>query len=143
MDAYQSCLRGLCECLLDAGRYNEALEQFLESQNLASYEGSEMTPSYATFARPYSLAQVGECLGLLGRRTEAITALTEAIALMEQSQVSNYREGRAREKLAAVLSEEGRAEESRRAYARAAELFETIGDAEASSRCHDLATAAP
>ncbi|HEY0542051.1 MAG TPA: hypothetical protein VGD53_27060 [Actinoallomurus sp.] len=35
------------------------------------------------------------------------------------------------------------AEESRRAYARAAELFEAIGDAEASSRCHDLATAAP
>jgi tetratricopeptide (TPR) repeat protein len=143
IDAYQTCLRTLGECLLDAGRYNEALEQSLECHNLTSDEGSGMTPNFAAFVRPYSLAQVGECLGLLGRRTEAITALTEAIALMEQSQVSNYREGRALEKLAAVLAEEGRADDSRRAYARAAELFEAIGDAEASSRCHDLATAAP
>jgi tetratricopeptide (TPR) repeat protein len=142
MDAYPSCLRALGECLLDAGRYDEALERFLECHHLTIDEGSGMTPDFAASVRPYSLAQVGECLGLLGRRTEAMTALTEAIALMEQSQVSDYREGRARERLAAVLAEEGRADDSRRAYARAAELFEAIGDAEASSRCHDLANAA-
>jgi hypothetical protein len=60
-----------------------------------------------------------------GPQRRTVTALADALALT------------------AVLAEEGRAEESRRAYARAAELFEAIGDAEASSRCHDLATAAP
>jgi tetratricopeptide (TPR) repeat protein len=106
-------------------------------------QGSGMTSSVAALTRPYVLARVGECLGLLGRRAEAITALTEAIALMDQSQVSNFRQARALEVLATVLAGEGRAEEGRRAYARAAELFEAIGDAEASSRCHDLATTAP
>ncbi|MGV9304185.1 hypothetical protein ACWDLG_12500 [Nonomuraea sp. NPDC003727] len=37
--------------------------------------------------------------------------------------------------LAASLADEGRTEESRRTYARAAEVFEAIGDTEAGSRC--------
>jgi tetratricopeptide (TPR) repeat protein len=143
MDAYESCLGNVGDCLLDTGRYNEALERFVECVNLTSDEGSGMTPSIAALLRPYQLARVGECLGLLGRRAEAISALTEAIALMDQSQVSNYRNGRALEKLAALLAEEGQPEESRRAYARAAEVFKAIGDAETSSRCRGLATAPP
>lgn len=47
------------------------------------------------------------------------------------------------ETLAALLAEEGRTGESRRAYERAAQVFEAIGDTEAHSRCLDLTTAAP
>ncbi|MGI5229474.1 ATP-binding protein [Actinoallomurus sp. CA-142502] len=141
MDAYGPCLDNVGDCLVEAGRYDEALEQYLKSHELTSTEGSGMTPSIAVLLRPYSLARVGECLRLLGRQAEAITALTEATALMDQSQVSNFRGGRALEGLGALLAEEGRTEESRRAYERAAEVFEEIGDAEASSRCRDLTTA--
>jgi hypothetical protein len=40
------------------------------------------------------------------------------------------------ESLAALLDQEGRTAESRRAYGRAAEVFEVIGDVEAYHRCH-------
>jgi transcriptional regulator with XRE-family HTH domain len=45
--------------------------------------------------------------------------------------------------LATLLAEEGRAEESRRTYARAAQVYQAIGDAEASSRCQAAAPPAP
>ncbi|WP_326642129.1 hypothetical protein OG884_03685 [Streptosporangium sp. NBC_01755] len=64
--------------------------------------------------------------------------LTEAIALMEQFQ-SFSSQARALETLATILAEEGRTDESRQTYARAAEVSETISDAEAASRCRDLA----
>ena len=43
------------------------------------------------------------------------------------------------ESLAGQLAKDGRAGESRHAYARAAQVFTAIGDAEASSRCDALA----
>lgn len=101
-----------------------------------------MTASIAAHLRPYTLADLGRCLGLLGRRGEAITTLTEATTVMASFD-SNVMQAFALEALAALLEQEGRTDESRRAYARAAEVFDAIGDAEAHSRCHALATAAP
>ncbi|MFD4949535.1 ATP-binding protein [Streptomyces sp. NPDC058239] len=141
-DSYHACITNLGSCLRDAGRYDEALERYREVLALVSDDESGMTPSIAAHLRPHTLAYLGRCLGLLGRRGEAITTLTEATALMEQFD-SNYVRAGALETLAALLAEEGRTGESRRAYARAAEVFEAIGDAEAYSRCHDLATATP
>jgi tetratricopeptide (TPR) repeat protein len=141
IDAYCQCLGTLGGCLRDNGHHAEALDRYLKMCDLASDERSGMTPSIAAFSRPHALVGVGECLGLLGRRAEAITTLTEATGLMEQVQSSGP-QARALEGLAVLLAEEGRDEESRRVYARAAEVFEAIGDADASSRCHDLATAA-
>jgi transcriptional regulator with XRE-family HTH domain/tetratricopeptide (TPR) repeat protein len=86
-------------------------------------------------SRPDAHFRMAQCLGALGRRTEAIATLTEAIGLMETLQ-PNFRQAEALETLAALLAEEDRTEESRRTYARAAQVYETIGDAEASSRCH-------
>ncbi|MFC7645680.1 hypothetical protein ACFQX6_37490 [Streptosporangium lutulentum] len=103
---------------------------------------SGMTPSIAAFTRPIALARVGECLGSLGHRTEAIVKLTEAISLMEQVRLP-VPQARALETMAALLADEGRTGESRHAHARAAEVYEALGDAEASSRCRDLANAAP
>ena len=87
-------------------------------------------------------AEAMRCLGALGRRTEAISALTEAIRLMETPQ-PNFRQAKALETLAALLAEEGRTEESRHTYVRAAHVYEAIGDAEASSRCHAAVPPAP
>jgi hypothetical protein len=78
---------------------------------------------------------------MLGRRAEAITTLAKAIALMEKFPLSAYRQAHTLEVLAASLSEEDRTGESRRAYARATEVFEAIGGTEASRRCRNLATA--
>ncbi|MDH2426348.1 helix-turn-helix domain-containing protein [Sphaerisporangium sp. TRM90804] len=142
VDRYCHCLGALGTCLRDAGRHGEALEQYLDLWALLNDDRSGMTPSVAAFTRPIALARVGECLGLLGHRSEAIGKLTEAIALMEQAQLP-VPQARSLETLAALLSEEGRTGESRRAYARAAEVYEAVGDAEASGRCHDLANAAP
>jgi tetratricopeptide (TPR) repeat protein len=141
VDAYCQCLGTLADCLRDNGRHAEALDQYLKRCDLASDERSGMTPSIAALTRPIALARVGECLGLLGRRAEAITTLTEATSLMEQVQSSGP-QAHALERLAVTLADEGRNDESRRAYARAAEVFEVIGDVDASGRCHDLATAA-
>jgi tetratricopeptide (TPR) repeat protein len=141
IDADCQCLASLADCLRDNGCYEEALDQNLEIYDLAGDERSGMTPSIAALTRPVALAGLGECLGLLGRRAEAIIKLTEAISLLEQAQLP-VPQARSLETLAALLADEGRHDESRRAYARAAEVFQMIGDADASSRCHDLATAA-
>jgi tetratricopeptide (TPR) repeat protein len=101
-----------------------------------------MTPTIAAQSRADAHFHMAQCLGALGRRTEAISTLTETIGLMQTLQ-PNFRQAEAMETLAALLAEEGRAEESRRAYARAAQAYEAIGDAEASSRCHAAATPAP
>ncbi|MFC8617290.1 helix-turn-helix domain-containing protein [Micromonospora purpureochromogenes] len=140
IDAYCQCLGALGACLRDAGRYMEALKQYLDLWALLNDDQSGMTPSVAAFTRPIALARVGECLGLLGRRAEAIIKLTEAVSLMEQVQLP-VPQARSLEILAAILADEGRHDESRRAYARAAEVFEAIGNVDASRRCHDLATA--
>ncbi|GAA4237199.1 transcriptional regulator with XRE-family HTH domain/tetratricopeptide (TPR) repeat protein [Streptosporangium album] len=140
IDAYCQCLGALGTCLRDAGHYAEALEQYLDLWALLNDDRSGMTPSIAAFTRPIALARVGECLGLLGHRTEAIIKLTEAISLMEQAQLP-VPQARSLETLAALLADEGRTGESRQAYARAAEVFEAIGDTEAAGRCRDLATA--
>ncbi|WP_406356163.1 ATP-binding protein [Streptomyces sp. NBC_00658] len=141
-DSYYSSLSNLGNGLRDDGRHEEALERYREAFALAGDDESGMTPSIAAHLRPYTLADIGGCLGLLGRRAEAITALTEATVAMESFD-SNYMRALALETLAALLAEEGRTDESRRTYARTAEVFEAIGDAEAHRRCRDLATAAP
>ncbi|AUH40034.1 hypothetical protein [Streptomyces sp. CMB-StM0423] len=90
---------------------------------------------------PHVLADLGRGLGRLGRRAEAIAALAEATSAMEQFDTV-YLQGSALEALAALLAEEGRVAESRRTYARAAQIiFQAVGDAEAYLRCRDLAAA--
>ncbi|MFD0280658.1 ATP-binding protein [Streptomyces lutosisoli] len=140
-DSYYASISNLGHCLRDGGRHDEALERYREAFALVSDEGSGMTASIAAHLRPYTLADLGRCLGLLGRRGEAITTLTEATTVMASFD-SNIMQALALETLAALLEQEGRTDESRRAYARAAEVFDAIGDAEAHSRCHALATAA-
>ncbi|MEW1840269.1 helix-turn-helix domain-containing protein [Nonomuraea angiospora] len=142
IDRYCHSLGALGTCLLDAGHYAEALKQYLDVLDLMSDDRSGTTPSVAAVIRPIVLARVGECLALLGHRAEAISKLTEAISLLEQGRLA-FPQARSLETLAALLAEEDRTDESRHAYARAAEVYEAIGDAEASGRCRDLATAAP
>ncbi|MET8327358.1 tetratricopeptide repeat protein [Streptomyces sp. NPDC005181] len=142
IDSYYASISNLGHCLRDEGRYDEALERYREAFALVSDDESGMTPSIAAHLRPYTLADLGRCLGLLGHRGEAITTLTAATAVMESFD-SNIMQALALETLAALLAEEGQTGGSRRAYARAAEVYEVIGDAEAHSRCHDLATGAP
>ncbi|MFJ9207377.1 tetratricopeptide repeat protein [Streptomyces sp. NPDC102264] len=141
-DSYVQSLTNIGNCLRDQGRYEEALRQFLQLRALIDDEGSGMTPNIAAHSRPVALIRIGECLAHLGRRTEAITTLGEAIGLLDELQVANFWPAEALKELAALLAEEGRTGESRRTYARAAEVFESIGDTEAGSRCHALATAA-
>ncbi|MEV0161947.1 ATP-binding protein [Nonomuraea fuscirosea] len=141
MDRYCHSLGAIGTCLRDAGHHTEALEQYLGLLALLNDDRSGVTPSVAAIIRPIALARVGDCLGLLGHRAEAIIKLTEAISLMEQAQLP-VPQARSLETLAALLAEEDRSGECRRAYARAAEVYEAVGDAEASSRCRDLANAA-
>ncbi|MFG1826674.1 ATP-binding protein [Microbispora bryophytorum] len=140
MDRYCHSLGSLGTCLLDAGDHTKALEQYLDVLALLNDDRSGVTPSVAAFNRPIVLARVGECLGVLGHRAEAITTLTEAIGLMEQAQLP-VPQARSLETLAALLADEGRTGESRHAYARAAEVYEAIDDAGASGRCRELAAA--
>ncbi|KAA9378289.1 helix-turn-helix domain-containing protein [Microbispora cellulosiformans] len=142
IDRYCHSLGALGTCLRDAGHHARALEQYLDLLALLDDDRSGATPSVAAVIRPIALARVGECLGLLGDRAEAITKLTEAISLMEQVQLP-VPQARSLETLAAMLAEEERTGESRHAYARAAEVYQAVGDAEASTRCHELANAAP
>ncbi|GII32462.1 helix-turn-helix domain-containing protein [Planotetraspora mira] len=142
MDRYCHCLSALGTCLRDAGSHTEALEQYLDVLALLNDDRSGVTPSVAAFLRPIVLARVGECLGSLGHRGEAIIKLTEAIGLMEQARLP-VPQARSLETLAALLADEGRTGESRHAYARAAEVYEDVGDAEASNRCRELAAASP
>ncbi|MFD5513958.1 ATP-binding protein [Streptomyces sp. NPDC127051] len=141
MDAYCQCLGALATCQRDAGHHSEALERYLDLWTLLNDAGSGVTPSVAAFTRPIALARVGECLGLLGRRAEAIAELSEAISLMEQAQLP-VPQARSLETLASLLADEGRQDESGRAYVRAAEVYEAVGDADASRRCRDLASTA-
>ncbi|MFJ6837036.1 NB-ARC domain-containing protein [Streptomyces sp. NPDC091209] len=143
IDSYVQTLANVANCLRNEGRHAEALEQFRTALALMDGEGSGMTPSVATHSRPFALIRIGQCLGQLGRLGEAINTLSEGIALLDTLQVSDFRRAGALEVLAVLLSEDGRAGESRRTYALAARVFEEIGDAEASSRCQALATGAP
>jgi tetratricopeptide (TPR) repeat protein len=140
MDRYSHCLASLGTCLRDTGDHTKALQQYLDVLALLNDDRSGITPSVVAFNRPIVLARIGECLGLLGHRAEAIIKLTEATSLMEQAQLL-VPQARSLETLAALLAEEDRTGESRRTYARAAEVYQAIGDAEASSRCRDLADA--
>jgi tetratricopeptide (TPR) repeat protein/transcriptional regulator with XRE-family HTH domain len=138
-DAYAQSVGTFGDCLREAGRYAEALEQSLRLLALVDDEGVGMTPSIAANVRPYALIRLGRCLADLGRRPEAIATLTEAIDLLQTLQLTNFRQAEAMETLAGLLAEEGRAEQSRQAYARAARVYEATGDAEASGRCDALA----
>ncbi|GAA4059946.1 ATP-binding protein [Nonomuraea soli] len=139
VEAYSHCLGSLGTCYRDAGQYPQALEHYLALWDLVNDDASGLLPNAAAFTRSIALARIGECLGLLGRRSEAIARLTEAIVLLEEAQVLAVMAG-ALQTLASLLAEEGRAGESRQTYARAAEVFEAIGDSDASDRCRDLAS---
>ncbi|MFJ8582588.1 ATP-binding protein [Micromonospora sp. NPDC093277] len=139
-DAYCQGLSTLGDCLRDSGHHHEALEQYRRMCVLVDDEEAGMTPSIAALTRPLALVRVGDCLRLLDRPAEAITALAEAVRLMDRFPLSGS-QARILIALAAALADEGRADESRQVYARAADVFEAIGDADESSRCRDLATA--
>ncbi|MFZ3467957.1 hypothetical protein ACODT3_37565 [Streptomyces sp. 4.24] len=85
-----------------------------------------------------ALLRIGSCLGHLGRRPEAIIAFRAGIDLVDELRASDYRQADALEMPASLLAEEGLTDESRSAYLRAAQVFETIGDTTASSRCRGL-----
>ena len=138
IDSYVQCLSLIGLCRADEGRYSEALDYFGKTLALIDDEESGMTPAIAAQSRPYALFRIGKCLGALGRRTEAITTLTEAVGFMEALH-PNFRQAEALESLAGLLAQEGRTGESRRTYARAAQVFKAIDDAEAGSRCDALA----
>jgi tetratricopeptide (TPR) repeat protein/transcriptional regulator with XRE-family HTH domain len=139
-DAYVQCLSLIGLCRRDEGRYAEALEQFRAA--LAPIDGgSRMTLTIAAQSRADVYFGIAQCLGAVGRRAEAISTLAEAVGLMETLQ-PNFRQAEALEALASLLAEEGRTEESHRTYARAAQVHEAIGDAEASSRCQAAVTPA-
>ncbi|MFE5023398.1 tetratricopeptide repeat protein [Streptomyces sp. NPDC056656] len=135
-----TCATNLGHCYRDTGRHAEALEQYRHALALVNDEESGMAPSIAAHLRPHTLSHIGQCLTLLARRAEAITALSEAVALMESFE-PNYLQARAMEALATVLAEAGRVDESRQTYGRAARVHAAIGDTAAHDRCHALATA--
>ncbi|MER5473548.1 NB-ARC domain-containing protein [Streptomyces sp. NPDC002685] len=143
IDSYVQSNAAITKCLFDEGRYAEALERYRELLAVLDDPESGMTPSVATHSRPLALICIGQCLRHLGRRSEAIITLSEGIDLLDTLRASDYRQAGALEALADLLAEEGRTDESRRSYARAAQVFEAIGDTEASSRCHALATPTP
>ncbi|MFI6294675.1 ATP-binding protein [Nonomuraea sp. NPDC050790] len=131
VEAYCQCLGMAGEGLRLAGRYEEALARYREMADLAF---SEVDPGIAALTQPNALAGAGLCLRLLGRGAEAIAAFTEAVTLFERLPRSGSL-ARCLENLAAVLAEEGHPVASRRAYAYAGEVFEAVGEAEASLHC--------
>ncbi|MFD4322519.1 ATP-binding protein [Streptomyces sp. NPDC058548] len=141
IDSYVQSNAAITRCLFDDGRYAEALERYLELLAVLDDPGSGMTPSVVVHSRPLALLRIGSCLRHLGRRTEAITALIEGIDLVDKLRASDYRQADALETLATLLADEGRSDESHRAYGRAAQVFASIGDAAASSRCRAMETA--
>ncbi|MEU8486729.1 helix-turn-helix domain-containing protein [Streptomyces sp. NPDC048641] len=138
-DAHASytCATSLGHCYRDTGRHAEALEQYRHALVLVSDEESGMTPSIAAHLRPYTLSFIGQCLALLGRRAEAITALTEAAGLMASFD-ADYIHARALEALAALFAEDGRVDESRHTYGLVARMHAEIGDTAAHDRFHAL-----
>ncbi|MFF3861400.1 helix-turn-helix domain-containing protein [Streptomyces sp. NPDC002209] len=142
IDSYVQSNAAITKCLFDEGRYAEALERYLGLLAVLDDPESGMTPSVVVHSRPLALLRIGSCLGHLGRRAEAITALSEGIDLVDGLRASDYRQADALETLASLLADEGRTDESRHAYVRAAQVFASIGDTTASSRCQALATAA-
>ncbi|MEU8763937.1 tetratricopeptide repeat protein [Streptomyces sp. NPDC048659] len=141
-EAYLSCTINVGHCLRDRGRHDEAIERYHEGLALIADADSGLTPSIAANLRADTLAHLGRCPGALGRRDEAIGTLTEAIALMRAFDPTYVQAG-ALETLAAHLSDADRTAESRHTYARAAEVYETIGDLPAATRCRERATPAP
>ncbi|MEV4613172.1 hypothetical protein AB0K43_11300 [Kitasatospora sp. NPDC049258] len=83
VDSYVQSLAHVANCPRDGGRHAEALEQFLTLLELMDGEGSGMTPSVVAHSRPFALIRVGQCLGHLGRRAEAIAALGTAMELLD------------------------------------------------------------
>ncbi|MFD9476250.1 tetratricopeptide repeat protein [Streptomyces nojiriensis] len=142
MDSYVQSNAAIAKCLFEEGRYAEALERYLGLLAVLDDPESGMTSSVVVHSRPLALLRIGSCLRHLGRRAEAISALSEGIDLVDELRASDYRQADALETLASLLADEGRTDESRRAYRRAAQVFESIGDTTASSRCQALATAA-
>ncbi|MFF2936813.1 helix-turn-helix domain-containing protein [Streptomyces mirabilis] len=139
IDSHVQCRAHIAHCLFDEGRHTDALEQYLALLTLLEDTESGMTPSVASRSRPFALIRIGHCLERLGRHTEAITTLSEGIDALDELKVSDFRQAGALESLAALLAGEGRTDESRHAYARAAQVFEAIGDTGARNRCHALA----
>ncbi|GLX34377.1 hypothetical protein Sros01_04500 [Streptomyces roseochromogenus] len=142
MDSYVQSNAAIAKCLFEEGRYAEALERYLGLLSVLDDPESGMTPSVVVHSRPLALLRIGSCLSHLGLRAEAITALSEGIDLVDELRASDYRQADALEMLASLLASEGRTAESRRAYLRAAQVFESIGDSAANSRCQALATPA-
>ncbi|MFD0149458.1 tetratricopeptide repeat protein [Streptomyces sp. NPDC055721] len=142
IDSHVQSNAAITKCLFDQGRYSEALERYLGLLAVLDDPESGMTASVVVHSRPLALLRIGSCLRHLGRRAEAITTLSEGVDLVDELRASDYRQADALEALAALLADEGRTDESRRAYVRAAQVFESIGDTAASSRCQALATAA-
>lgn len=140
-----SCIQSnaaIAKCHFDEGRYAEALERYLGLLAVLDDHESGMTPSVVVHSRPLALLRIGSCLGRLGRRAEAITALREGIGLVDTLRASDYRQADALETLASLLADEGLTDESRHTYVRAAEVFESIGDTASSNRCQAMVTAA-
>ncbi|MFD3561334.1 helix-turn-helix domain-containing protein [Streptomyces sp. NPDC058686] len=141
IDSHAQGLVGVGNCLRDQGRHSEALRQYVEIRALADDEKSGMTPRIAALSRPVVGIRIGQCLAVLGRRTEAVTALNEAIDLLDGLRISNFWLAQALEEVAALHAQDGRTDQSHHAYARAAEVYASTGDGEAHDRCRTLAAA--
>ncbi|WP_433425963.1 ATP-binding protein [Microtetraspora malaysiensis] len=140
MDAYVQSLNALGDILVADGHHEAALEQFQQVLSQLDDKDSGMSPDIASFTRSQTLARIGHCLSLLGRPAEAIGMLNEAATLLEKFHAFSS-QARALETLAGILAGEGRGEESRHTYARAAEVFDMIGEGDAAARCRDQAAA--
>ncbi|MFF6954992.1 MULTISPECIES: NB-ARC domain-containing protein [unclassified Streptomyces] len=138
MDSYVQSLASIGNSLREEGRYTEALRQFRTALAVIDDEEPRMAPTVVAHCRPLGLIRIGQCLGHLGRRPEAIAALTAAIASLDAQRLTGFRLAEGLETLGALLADEGRTDGSRRAYARAAEVFAEVGDTEAADRCRPL-----
>ncbi|GAA1932179.1 XRE family transcriptional regulator [Streptomyces durmitorensis] len=140
IDSHVQGLVGIGNCLRDQERYDEALEQYRLARSLVEDEKSGMTPHIAALGRPVVIIRIGQILALLGRRPEALATLNTAIGLLDDLHVSNFWLAQALEDVAALHAEDGRTDQSRHLYTRAAQVYAAAGDSEARDRCHALAT---